>query len=159
MKTYSAPSACKGWLIFFARCSNNAALAPTDGEEPLVALLTAGPFNETYFEHVFLARYLGFPLVEGSDLTVRNNRVYLKTLQGLKRVHGLLRRLDDEYCDPASLRADSALGVAGLISAARAGNVMIANALGSGVIESPALLGFLPAICESLLGERLALPR
>ena len=135
-----------------------AALAPTDGEEPLVALLTAGPYNETYFEHVFLARYLGIPLVEGSDLTVRNNRVYLKTLQGLKRVHGLLRRLDDEYCDPASLRADSALGVAGLISAARAGNVLIANALGSGVIESPALLGFLPAICESLLGERLALP-
>ncbi len=135
-----------------------AALAPTDGEEPLVALLTAGPYNETYFEHVFLARYLGIPLVEGSDLTVRNNRVYLKTLQGLKRVHGLLRRLDDEYCDPASLRADSALGVAGLISAARAGNVLIANALGSGVLESPALLGFLPAICESLLGERLALP-
>ena len=89
---------------------------------------------------------------------MRNNRVYLKTLQGLKRVHGLLRRLDDEYCDPASLRADSALGVAGLISAARAGNVLIANALGSGVLESPALLGFLPAICESLLGERLALP-
>ena len=135
-----------------------AALAPTDGEEPLVALLTAGPYNETYFEHVFLARYLGIPLVEGSDLTVRNNRVYLKTLQGLKRVHGLLRRLDDEYCDPATLRADSALGVAGLISAARAGNVLIANALGSGVLESPALLGFLPAICESLLGERLALP-
>ncbi|MGZ8483245.1 MAG: circularly permuted type 2 ATP-grasp protein [Candidatus Binatia bacterium] len=135
-----------------------AALAPTDGEEPLVALLTAGPYNETYFEHVFLARYLGFPLVEGSDLTVRDNRVYLKTLQGLKLVHGLLRRLDDEYCDPATLRADSALGVAGLISAARAGNVLIANALGSGVLESPGLLGFLPAICESLLGERLALP-
>ena len=159
MKTSSAPSACKGWLIFFARLQQQlAALAPTDGEEPLVALLTAGPYNETYFEHVFLARYLGIPLVEGSDLTVRNNRVYLKTLQGLKRVHGLLRRLDDEYCDPASLRADSALGVAGLISAARAGNVLIANALGSGVLESPALLGFLPAICESLLGERLALP-
>lgn len=135
-----------------------AALAPTDGKEPLVALLTAGPYYETYFEHVFLARYLGFPLVEGSDLTVRDNRVYLKTLQGLKRVHALLRRLDDEYCDPATLRTDSALGVAGLISAARAGNVLIANALGSGVLESPALLGFLPAICESLLGERLALP-
>ena len=134
------------------------ALAPTDGEAPLVALLTPGPFNETYFEHVFLARYLGFPLVEGSDLTVRDNRVYLKTLQGLKRVHALLRRLDDEYCDPSKLRTDSALGVAGLISAARAGNVLIANALGSGVLESPALLGFLPAICESLLGKPLALP-
>ena len=134
------------------------ALAPTDGDAPLVALLTPGPFNETYFEHVFLARYLGFPLVEGSDLTVRDNRVYLKTLQGLKRVHALLRRLDDEYCDPSKLRTDSALGVAGLISAARAGNVLIANALGSGVLESPALLGFLPAICESLLGKPLALP-
>ena len=83
-------------------------------------LLTPGPFNETYFEHVFLARYLGFPLVEGTDLTVRDNRVYLKTLQGLKHVHVILRRLDDEYCDPAALRTDSTLGVAGLISAARA---------------------------------------
>jgi uncharacterized circularly permuted ATP-grasp superfamily protein/uncharacterized alpha-E superfamily protein len=135
-----------------------AAMAPTDGEVPLVALLTPGPYNETYFEHVFLARYLGYPLVEGSDLTVRDNRVYLKTLQGLKRVHALVRRLDDEYCDPAALRTDSTLGVAGLISAARAGNVLIANALGSGVLESPALLGFLPAICERLLGEPLALP-
>lgn len=135
-----------------------AALAPTDGETPRVALLTPGPYNETYFEHVFLARYLGFPLVEGSDLTVRDNRVYLKTLQGLKRVHALLRRLDDDYCDSAFLRTDSTLGVAGLISAARAGNVLIANALGSGVLESPAFLGFLPAICESLLGESLALP-
>lgn len=134
------------------------ALAPTDGEPPMVALLTAGPYNETYFEHVFLARYLGYPLVEGSDLTVRENRVYLKTLQGLKRVHVLLRRLDDEYCDPAALRTDSTLGVAGLISAARAGTVVIANALGSGVLESPALSGFLPAICERLLGEPLRLP-
>jgi uncharacterized circularly permuted ATP-grasp superfamily protein/uncharacterized alpha-E superfamily protein len=135
-----------------------ASLASTDGEAPLVALLTPGPCNETYFEHVFLARYLGYPLVEGSDLTVRDNRVYLKTLQGLKRVHVLLRRLDDEYCDPAALRTDSTLGVAGLISAARAGNAVIANALGSGVLESPALPGFLPGICEALLGEPLMLP-
>jgi uncharacterized circularly permuted ATP-grasp superfamily protein/uncharacterized alpha-E superfamily protein len=135
-----------------------AALAPTDGQAPLVALLTPGPYNETYFEQVFLARYLGFALVEGSDLTVRDNRVYLKTLQGLKRVHALVRRLDDEFCDPATLRSDSTLGVAGLIAAARAGNVVIANALGSGVLESPALLGFLPAICERLLGAPLALP-
>ena len=135
-----------------------AALAPTDGEPPVVALLTAGPYNETYFEHVLLARYLGYPLVEGSDLTVRDNRVYLKTLQGLKRVHVLLRRLDDEYCDPAALRTDSTLGVAGLLSAARAGNIVIANALGSGVLESPALAGFLPAICDRLLGEPLRLP-
>ena len=135
-----------------------AALAPSTGDAPLVALLTPGPYNETYFEHVFLARYLGFALVEGSDLTVRDNCVYLKTLEGLKRVHAILRRLDDEFCDPAALRTDSTLGVAGLISATRAGNVVIANALGSGVLESPALPGFLPAICESLLGEPLALP-
>ena len=135
-----------------------AALAPTDGEPPMVALLTAGPYNETYFEHVLLARYLGYPLVEGSDLTVRDNRVYLKTLQGLKRVHVLLRRLDDEYCDPAALRTDSTLGVAGLLSAARAGHIVIANALGSGVLESPALSGFLPAICDNVLGEPLRLP-
>ncbi len=135
-----------------------AALAPGTGEAPLVALLTPGPYNETYFEHVFLARYLGFALVEGSDLTVRDNCVYLKTLEGLKRVHAILRRLDDEFCDSTALRTDSTLGVAGLIAAARAGNVVIANALGSGVLESPALPGFLPAICETLLGEPLALP-
>jgi uncharacterized circularly permuted ATP-grasp superfamily protein/uncharacterized alpha-E superfamily protein len=135
-----------------------AAIAPTAGEAPLIALLTPGPFNETYFEHAFLARYLGFALVEGSDLTVRDSRVYLKTLQGLKRVHVLLRRLDDEYCDPAELRTDSTLGVAGLLAAARAGNVVIANALGSGVLETPAMTGFLPAICEALLGEPLQLP-
>ncbi len=135
-----------------------AALAPVDGEAPLIALLTPGPYNETYFEHVFLARYLGFALVEGSDLTVRDNRVYLKTLEGLKRVHVLLRRLDDEYCDPAALRADSTLGIPGLLSATRAGNVLIANALGSGVLETPALLGFLPGISQTLLGEPLAMP-
>jgi uncharacterized circularly permuted ATP-grasp superfamily protein/uncharacterized alpha-E superfamily protein len=135
-----------------------AAMAPHGNEAPLVALLTPGPYNETYFEHVFLARYLGYPLVEGPDLTVRENRVYLKTLHGLKRVHVLLRRLDDEYCDPAALRSDSTLGVAGLVAAARAGNVVVANALGSGVLESPALTGFLPAICQALFGEPLALP-
>jgi len=120
-----------------------AALAPTDGEAPVIALLTPGPYNETYFEQVFLARYLGFALVEGSDLTVRDNRLYLKTLEGLKRVHVLFRRLDDEYCDPSVLRTDSALGVPGLLGAARAGNVAIANALGSGALETPALPGFL----------------
>ena len=135
-----------------------AALAATDGEAPLIALMTPGPYNETYFEQVFLARYLGFALVEGSDLTVRDNRVYLKTLEGLKRVHVLLRRLDDEYCDPSVLRTDSALGVPGLLGAVRAGNVAIANALGSGVLETPALPGFLPGICQTLFGEPLQLP-
>ena len=84
------------------------------GEEPLAVVLTPGSFNETYFEHAYLARQLGFPLVEGHDLTVRGDaRVYLKTLAGLKRVHAILRRLDDDFCDPVELRADSALGVPG----------------------------------------------
>jgi uncharacterized circularly permuted ATP-grasp superfamily protein/uncharacterized alpha-E superfamily protein len=128
------------------------------GEEPLAVVLTPGSFNETYFEHAYLARQLGFPLVEGHDLTVRDARVYLKTLAGLKRVHTILRRLDDDFCDPVELRADSALGVPGLLGAIRQGNVVAANALGSGVLESAAWLGFLPSIAERLLGERLILP-
>ena len=132
--------------------------APSDGEPPLTVLLTPGPFNETYFEHVYLARYLGFPLVEGQDLTVRNDTVYLKTVSGLKRVHAILRRLDDDFCDPVELRADSALGVPGLLGAVRAGRVLVANALGSGLLESAALPGFLPGICRHLLGEELAMP-
>jgi uncharacterized circularly permuted ATP-grasp superfamily protein/uncharacterized alpha-E superfamily protein len=135
-----------------------ARLAPTDGEAPLSVLLTPGPYNETYFEHAFLARYLGFPLVEGQDLTVRDDTVYLKTLRGLRRVHAILRRLDDDFCDPLELRADSALGIPGLMGAIRAGRVLMANQLGSGVLESAALLGFLPPICERLLGEPLMMP-
>src|SRR5450830_855405 len=133
-------------------------LAPTNGEPPLVVLLTPGPYNETYSEHAFLAHTLGFPLVEGVDLTVRGDMVFLKTLTGLRRVHAIMRRLDDDYCDPLELRSDSALGIPGLTQAARCGNVLIANALGSGVLESTALHGFLPAICQRLLGEELALP-
>ncbi|MES2994059.1 MAG: circularly permuted type 2 ATP-grasp protein [Pseudomonadota bacterium] len=125
---------------------------------PLVVLLTPGPFNETYFEHALLARYLGFPLVEGSDLTVRSGCVWMKTVEGLKRVHAILRRQDDDYCDPLELRSDSALGVAGLTDCARRGTVFLGNALGSGVIESGALLGYLPKLSEQLLGEPLKLP-
>ncbi|MCK6393218.1 circularly permuted type 2 ATP-grasp protein [Zoogloea sp.] len=132
--------------------------APADGEPPLTVLLTPGPFNETYFEHVYLARYLGFPLVEGQDLTVRKDTVYLKTVSGLKRVHAILRRLDDDFCDPVELRADSALGIPGLLGAVRAGRVLVANALGSGLLESAALPGFLPGISRHLLGEELAMP-
>lgn len=136
-----------------------AAHAPVDGDEPPhIVLLTPGPYNETYFEHAYLARYLGFPLVEGQDLTVRGDSVFLKTLRGLKRVHVILRRQDDDYCDPLELRGDSALGIPGLINVARAGRVVIANALGSGLLGSGALMGFLPAICRRLLGEKLAMP-
>jgi len=132
---------------------------PEAGEgSPLVVLLTPGPYNETYFEHALLARYLGFTLVEGSDLTVRDGRVWMKTIEGLKRVHAILRRQDDDYCDPLELRTDSALGVPGLTDCARRGTVMLANALGSGVLESGALLGYLPALSEQLLGEPLKLP-
>ncbi|MGE8361098.1 circularly permuted type 2 ATP-grasp protein [Pseudomonas sp.] len=132
--------------------------APADGETPLVVLLTPGRFNESYFEHLYLARQLGYPLVEGSDLTVRDATLYLKTLAGLRRVHAVLRRLDDDFCDPLELRTDSALGVPGLLEAVRQGRVLVANALGSGVLESPGLPGFLPAISERLLGEPLLLP-
>lgn len=134
-------------------------LAPdAGGEAPLAVILTPGPYNETYFEHAFLARQLGIPLVEGNDLTVRADTVYLKTLGGLRRVHAILRRLDDDYCDPLELRGDSALGVPGLLGALRAGRVMVSNALGTGVIESAAWLGFLPPLAERLIGERLLLP-
>jgi uncharacterized circularly permuted ATP-grasp superfamily protein/uncharacterized alpha-E superfamily protein len=125
---------------------------------PRIVLLTPGRYNETYFEHAYLAHYLGVPLVEGDDLTVRDDRLFLKTLHGLERVHAVIRRLDDVYCDPLELRPDSALGVPGLIQAIRRGHVLIANALGAAFLESPAIHGFLPAIARRLLGEELLLP-
>src|SRR5260221_472088 len=128
------------------------------GGAPLTVLLTPGPFNETYFEHAYIARYLVLPLVEGSDLTVREGCVWLKTLSGLKRVHAILRRLDDDFCDPLELRSDSALGIPGLVDAMRRGNVLVANALGSNLLESSTLLGYLPRLCEKLLGESLKMP-
>jgi uncharacterized circularly permuted ATP-grasp superfamily protein/uncharacterized alpha-E superfamily protein len=136
------------------------AACPVNGqdEESRIVLLTPGPYNETYFEHAYLARYLGLTLVEGSDLLVRDDKLYLKTLQGLERVHGLLKRLDDEFLDPLELRSDSTLGVPGLLQAIRAGNVLVANAPGSAFLESTALLGFLPALSRHLLDQPLALP-
>ena len=135
-----------------------AALTPGDGGMPRIVLLTPGPYSETYFEHAYLARYLGLPLAEGGDLTVRGEHLFLKTVTGLERVHGLLRRVDDDWCDPLELRPDSALGVPGLLQAARAGTVVVANALGSAFLETPALLGFLPGIARRLLGQPLRLP-
>jgi len=129
-----------------------------DGNMPRIALLTPGPYNETYFEHAYLARHLGLPLVEGADLTVRGDRLFLRTVEGLQPVHALLKRLDDEYCDPLELKPDSALGVPGLIQVLRAGHVVLANALGSACLESSAVQGFLPAIALQLLGEDLLLP-
>ncbi len=123
-----------------------------------IALLTPGPYNETYFEHAYLARHLGLSLVQGNDLTVRDEKLYLKTLQGLKPVHGLLKRVDDDWLDPLEMRADSTLGVPGLLQAVRSGNVLVANTPGSGFLESSALLGFMPALARDLLGEELQLP-
>ena len=121
-------------------------------------MLTPGPYNETYFEHAYLARQLGFPLVEGGDLTVRDERVFLKTVSGLRPVHAILRRLDDDFCDPLEMRPDSTLGIPGLVQAWRAGHVLVANAFGMSVLESPALLAFLPPLCERLFGETLDMP-
>ena len=132
--------------------------APRGDGPPRIVLLTPGPYNETYFEHALLARYLGFALVEGSDLTVRDERVWLKTIDGLQRVHAIVRRQDDDYCDPLELRSDSALGIPGLTECARHGSVLLANALGSGILESGALLGYLPKLARHLLGEELLLP-
>src|SRR6185312_11036174 len=117
-----------------------------EGDGARVVLLTPGPHNETYFEHAFLARYLGITLVEGGDLTVRGERLYLKTLHGLEPVHVLLRRVDDEWLDPLELRGDSALGVPGLLGVIRAGQVVVANAPGTGFLESPGLAAFWPAV-------------
>ncbi len=129
--------------------------APRDGDAPHVVLLTPGRFSETYFEHAYLARYLGFTLAEGADLTTREGRLFLKTVGGLRRVHAMLRRLDDDFCDPLELRTDSTLGVAGLIQAWREGHVLVANAPGTGVLESPLLPASLDRAAQRLLGESL----
>jgi uncharacterized circularly permuted ATP-grasp superfamily protein/uncharacterized alpha-E superfamily protein len=135
-----------------------ARLTHRKSEEPRVVVLTPGPFNETYFEQAYLARYLGYSLVEGQDLTVRDGRVYLKTLSGLEPVDVILRRVDDDFCDPLELRRNSILGVPGLVEALRSGNVAVANALGCGVMQSPAMMAFLPGLCRHVLGEELLMP-
>src|SRR5262249_41524642 len=127
-------------------------------DDSRVCVLTPGPMNETYFEHAYLARYLGFLLVEGEDLTVRDDGVFIRTVSGLKRAEVLVRRLDADFADPLELYARSRLGVPGLVQAVRDGTVVIANALGSGVVEARALLSFLPALAPTVLDSDLALP-
>ena len=134
------------------------ALAPEGVLNPKIALLTAGPYARTYFEQVFLARVLGIGLVEGGDLSVRGGRLTVKTLEGLNPIDVLLRRLEGAYCDPLELWPDSTLGVSGLAGATRSGTLAMANALGSGAAEIPALAPFLPGIADALLGEELHLP-
>jgi len=133
-------------------------LAPKGVDEPNIALLTPGPRNEAYFEHAYLSRHLGLTLVEGDDLTVRNRRLFVKTLNGLRRVDVVLRRVNDAFCDPLELRPESLLGVAGLVETIRAGHVGMANAIGASLLESPGFMPFLAGICRHLLDEDLVLP-
>ncbi|RDJ08842.1 circularly permuted type 2 ATP-grasp protein [Rhizobium grahamii] len=123
-----------------------------------IAVLTPGPANETYYEHAYIARYLGFMLLEGEDLTVVNSKVMVRTVSGLKPITVLWRRLDSAYADPLELNQNSHIGTPGLVEALRAESVTIVNALGSGIIETRALLAFMPTICRRLFGEELKLP-
>jgi uncharacterized circularly permuted ATP-grasp superfamily protein/uncharacterized alpha-E superfamily protein len=145
-------------LASFFQAFSDSLLAQARRDEPLAVVLSSGAAKETYYEHAYLARYLGYTLVEGSDLTVRDGRLYLKTVEGLKPVDIVLRRIASDLSDPLELRTDSSLGVPGLVQAARAGNVVIANALGSGLVQNEAMLSFLPGISRFLLDEELALP-
>ena len=133
-------------------------VAPATSDTPRIVVLTPGRRSETAFEHAFLASYLGYPLVQGSDLRVRDGRVWMRTLGRLEPVHVILRRVDAEFCDPLELRPGSHLGVPGLLEACRLGTVAVVNTLGSGVLENPALMSFLPQLCEELLDESLRLP-
>ena len=134
------------------------AAAPPDVEDPRIVVLSPGPYNETAFEHAVLASTLGYPLVEGSDLTVRGGSVWMRSLGQREPVHVILRRVDDTYCDPLELNPESQLGVTGLVQATRAGTVSVVNALGSGVLENPALAAFEEAVARHLLGRPLRLP-
>ena len=142
----------------FGQFESDSRSAPHQKDNPQVVVLTPGPLNETYFEHAYLANYLGYTLVQGDDLTVWDGRVWLKSLGGLRPVDIILRRVDDIFCDPLELRQDSRLGVAGLLEVIRQGNVIVVNPPGSGVLENPSLMPFLPNIAKHLIGEELRLP-
>ncbi|HUB70087.1 MAG TPA: circularly permuted type 2 ATP-grasp protein [Acidimicrobiales bacterium] len=133
-------------------------VAPPGTEDPRIVLLSPGPWSETAFEHAYLASHLGYPLVEASDLTVRDGRLWMRSLHRLERVDVVLRRTEAWWCDPLELRGDSRLGVPGLVEACRLGAVSVVNTLGSGVLENPGLLPYLPRLAEYLLGEQLVLP-
>lgn len=133
-------------------------IAPHNSENPRIVILTPGPDNETYFEHSYLAAYLGLTLVQGSDLMVKDNYVWLKTIDGLEKIDVILRRMDDIYCDPLELKSDSLLGIPGLLQVIRKGNVALANPLGSSVVENAGLVPFLPAIAKHFWGTELLTP-
>lgn len=129
------------------------ALAPEGRPEPCIVLLTPGVFNSAYFEHTYLARQMGVELVEGRDLVVHDNIVYMRTTAGLKRVDVIYRRVDDDFSDPIAFRSDSILGCAGLMNAYRSGNVTITNAFGTGLADDKAIYAYVPAIIRYYLGE------
>ncbi|OBF61307.1 hypothetical protein A5753_18935 [Mycobacterium sp. 852002-51971_SCH5477799-a] len=132
--------------------------APDDAQDPVVVVLSPGSYSETAFDQAYLATLLGFPMVESADLVVRDGMLWMRSLGTLKRVDVVLRRVDADYTDPLDLRADSRLGVAGLVEAQRRGTVTVVNTLGSGILENPGLLRFLPPMAEHLLSETLQLP-
>jgi uncharacterized circularly permuted ATP-grasp superfamily protein len=133
-------------------------LAPPTRPDPTIVVLTPGVGNSAYFEHAFLAREMGLPLVEGRDLLVHANIVYMRTTSGLRRVDVIYRRVDDDFLDPLAFRTDSHLGVAGLLNAYRAGNVSLANAIGTGIADDKALYAYIPAIIRFYLSEDPILP-
>jgi uncharacterized circularly permuted ATP-grasp superfamily protein len=133
-------------------------LAPANRPDPTIVLLTPGVFNSAYYEHTFLARQMGIELVEGRDLIVHDNMVYMRTTAGLRRVDVIYRRVDDDFLDPLAFRPDSGLGVAGLFNAYRSGNVSLANAIGTGVADDKAMYAYVPSIIKYYLGEDVILP-
>ncbi|TNE77961.1 MAG: hypothetical protein EP334_05825 [Gammaproteobacteria bacterium] len=145
-------------LAGFFRTFRNALMGLRENDDSRVGILTPGPMNDTYFEHAYIARYLGFMLLEGEDLTVRNGQLMVRTVAGLSPISVLWRRLDAIWSDPLELDESSRLGTAGLLGAVRSGNVTMVNALGSGVLETRALLAFLPRICEALTDQPLSIP-
>ncbi len=130
------------------------AVAPATVNEPTVVVLTPGMHNSAYFEHAFLAQQMGIELVEGQDLFVKDNFVYMRTTQGPKRVDVIYRRVDDDFLDPTAFRADSTLGCAGLLDAYRAGNVTLSNAIGTGVADDKSIYPYVPKMIEFYLGEK-----
>ena len=141
--------------LFFQtlRSKLNSLASHITADQPRVVILTPGIYNETYFEHAYLANYLGYPLVQGSDLQVSNGYLWMKSLGELTRIDVVLRRIDDFFADPVELKSDSSLGVPGLLEVVRTGKVIVANPLGSGLLENPALLRYLPQISQHFLGR------
>jgi uncharacterized circularly permuted ATP-grasp superfamily protein len=133
---------------------NLRAVAPATTSEPTVVVLTPGMYNSAYYEHAFLAQQMGVELVEGQDLFVQNNFVYMRTTQGPKRVDVIYRRIDDDFLDPLTFRSDSSLGVAGLMSVYRAGRVALCNAMGTGVADDKSIYPFVPDMIDFYLGEK-----